>query len=130
MDKAEESEKREALCKKWRETFDALKFGKKKIERVERFIEANMGEETAKRLLSVICLAPGTEKLFAFRHWIEQGDISCHIPHEDFYKILTTYYKLKAERNQSNHAREDSALGEARELKELFEQELSLLEKL
>lgn len=30
MDKAEESEKREALCKKWRETFDALKFGKKR----------------------------------------------------------------------------------------------------
>ena len=128
--KEEDLEMRVSLRKKWREAFDSLRFGKKKIERVESFINANMGEETAKRLLSVISLVPGTEKLFAFHHWLESGDIFCRIPHEDFYALLSIYYKLKAERNQSNHAREDSKPGGAETLRALFEEALPLLEKL
>ena len=129
---AEEKEaaKKEVLKEAWCKEFHALRYGRKKFEKMAGFVGANMDTKTAERLFSDISLAPGTEKIFAFRHWFEHGDIACRIPQEDFYALLAIYYKLKTERNQSNHAREDSAPGGARKLGKLFKEAFRLLEKL
>lgn len=119
-----------ALQQDWRENFRTQQYGIHKMKEIAKFIRGNMDAKSFDKIFPNVSLISGTKELYSFRYCLEQGDISCHIPHEDFYELLTTYYKLKAERNQSNHAREDSAPGGARELKELFEQELSLLEKL
>ena len=88
-----------------------------------------MKASTADKIFSNVSLVPGTKELFSFRYCLEQGGISCRIPHEDFYALLDIYYRLKEERNQSNHAREDSAPGGAKELRSLFEEALPLLER-
>ena len=120
---------REALKKEWHENFCAQRYGKTKLKALEKFVRDNMKASTADKIFSNVSLVPGTKELFSFRYCLEQGGISCRIPHEDFYALLDIYYKLKAERNQSNHAREDSKPGGAKELRSLFEEALPLLER-
>ena len=120
---------REALKKEWHENFCAQRYGKTKLKALEKFVRDNMKASTADKIFSNVSLVPGTKELFSFRYCLEQGGISCRIPHEDLYALLDIYYKLKAERNQSNHAREDSKPGGAKELRSLFEEALPLLER-
>ena len=120
---------REALKKEWHENFCAQRYGKTKLKALEKFVRDNMKASTADKIFSNVSLVPGTKELFSFRYCLEQGGISCRIPHEDFYALLDIYYRLKEERNQSNHAREDSKPGGAKELRSLFEEALPLLER-
>ena len=132
IDMPEETDEtaREALKKEWHENFCAQRYGKTKLKAIGKFVRGNMKASTADAIFSNVSLVPGTKELFSFRYCLEQGGISCRIPHEDLYALLDIYYKLKAERNQSNHAREDSAPGGAGDLKRLFERAFPLLEKL
>ena len=131
LDMPEEADEtaREALKKEWHENFCAQRYGKTKLKALEKFVRGNMKASTADKIFSNVSLVPGTKELFSFRYCLEQGGISCRIPHEDFYALLDIYYRLKEERNQSNHAREDSAPGGAKELRSLFEEALPLLER-
>ena len=131
LDMPEEADKtaREALKQEWHENFCAQRYGKTKLKALEKFVRGNMKASTADKIFSNVSLVPGTKELFSFRYCLEQGGISCRIPHEDFYALLDIYYRLKEERNQSNHAREDSAPGGAKELRSLFEEALPLLER-
>ena len=131
LDMPEEADKtaREALKKEWHEKFCAQRYGKTKLKALEKFVRGNMNANTADKIFSNVSLVPGTKELFSFRYCLEQGGISCRIPHEDFYALLDIYYRLKEERNQSNHAREDSKPGGAKELRSLFEEALPLLER-
>ena len=131
LDMPEEADEtaREALKKEWHEKFCAQRYGKTKLKALEKFVRGNMKASTADKIFSNVSLVPGTKELFSFRYCLEQGGISCRIPHEDFYALLDIYYRLKEERNQSNHAREDSAPGGAKELRSLFEEALPLLER-
>ena len=131
LDMPEDADKtaREALKKEWHEKFCAQRYGKTKLKALEKFVRGNMNASTADKIFSNVSLVPGTKELFSFRYCLEQGGISCRIPHEDFYALLDIYYRLKEERNQSNHAREDSAPGGAKELRSLFEEALPLLER-
>ena len=131
LDMPEEADEtaREALKKEWHENFCVQRYGKTKLKALEKFVRGNMKASTADKIFSNVSLVPGTKELFSFRYCLEQGGISCRIPHEDFYALLDIYYRLKEERNQSNHAREDSAPGGAKELRSLFEEALPLLER-
>ena len=131
LDMPEDADKtaREALKQEWHEKFCAQRYGKAKLKALEKFVRGNMKASTADKIFSNVSLVPGTKELFSFRYCLEQGGISCRIPHEDFYALLDIYYRLKEERNQSNHAREDSAPGGAKELRSLFEEALPLLER-
>ena len=131
LDMPEEADEtaREALKKEWHENFCAQRYGKTKLKALEKFVRGNMKASTADKIFSNVSLVPGTKELFSFRYCLEQGGISCRIPHEDFYALLDIYYRLKEERNQSNHAREDSKPGGAKELRSLFEEALPLLER-
>ena len=92
------------------------------------FIRNNMGSDAADEIFSNVSLRPGTKGIFSVRRWAERGEIICHLSQE-LYDLLAIYYKLKEERNQSNHAREDSKPGGAKELRSLFEEALPLLER-
>ena len=131
LDMPEEADEtaREALKKEWHENFCAQRYGKTKLKALEKFVRGNMKASTADKIFSNVSLVPGTKELFSFRYCLEQGGMSCRIPHEDFYALLDIYYRLKEERNQSNHAREDSKPGGAKELRSLFEEALPLLER-
>ena len=131
IDMPEETDEtaREALKKEWHENFCAQRYGKTKLKALEKFVRGNMKASTADKIFSNVSLVPGTKELFSFRYCLEQGGISCRIPHEDLYALLDIYYRLKEERNQSNHAREDSKPGGAKELRSLFEEALPLLER-
>ena len=93
------------------------------------FIRNNMGQDVSDAIFSNVFLLPGTKGIFSVRDWAEQGKIICHLSQE-LYDLLAIYYKLKEERNQSNHASEDSAPDGASELMKLFKEALPLLEKL
>ena len=104
-------------------------FGGQKLKMLAGFIRNNMGSDAADEIFSNVSLRPGTKGIFSVRRWAERGEIICHLS-QDLYDLLAIYYKLKEERNRSNHAREDSKPDGARELRTLFEDALSLLEKL
>ena len=104
-------------------------FGGQKLKMLAGFIRNNMGSDAADEIFSDVSLRPGTKGIFSVRRWAERGEIICHLS-QDLYDLLAIYYKLKEERNRSNHAREDSKPDGARELRTLFEDALSLLEKL
>ena len=112
----------------WREKFQT-QFGGQKLKTLTGFIRNNMGSDAADAIFSNVSLRPGTKGIFSVRHWAERGEIICHLS-QDLYDLLAIYYKLKEERNQSNHAREDSKPGGAGDLKRLFERAFPLLEKL
>ena len=125
---ADETE-RDSLKQAWREEFRAQQFGGQKLNMFATFIRNNMGQDVSDAIFSNIFLLPGTKGIFSVRDWAEQGKIICHLSQE-LYDLLAIYYKLKEERNQSNHAREDSKPGGAGDLKRLFERAFPLLEKL
>jgi len=112
----------------WRKKFQT-QFGGQKLKTLTGFIRNNMGSDAADAIFSNVSLRPGTKGIFSVRYWAERGEIICHLSQE-LYDLLAIYYKLKEERNQSNHAREDSKPGGAGDLKRLFERAFPLLEKL
>ena len=111
----------------WRKKFQT-QFGGQKLKTLTGFIRNNMGSDAADAIFSNVSLRPGTKGIFSVRRWAERGEIICHLS-QDLYDLLAIYYKLKEERNQSNHAREDSKPGGAKELRSLFEEALPLLER-
>jgi hypothetical protein len=121
---------KQALKEAWREAFRTQQYGGKKLKRLATFIRNNMKADDADAVFSNVSLRPGTKGIFSFRNWAEQGEIDCRLSSERIYPLLDIYYELKAERNQSNHAREDSAPGGARKLEKLFKEAFRLLEKL
>lgn len=125
---ADETE-RGSLKQAWREEFRAQQRGIQKLNMFATFIRNNMGQDVSDAIFSNVSLLPGTKGIFSLRDWAEQGEVICHLSQE-FYDLLAIYYKLKEERNQSNHASEDSAPDGASELMKLFEEALPLLEKL
>ncbi|WP_314596504.1 TM1812 family CRISPR-associated protein [uncultured Selenomonas sp.] len=120
---------RNSLKKEWREKFRTQKYGGQKLKMLTGFIRNNMGSDVTESVFSNVSLLPGTKGIFSVRNWAEQGKIICHLSQE-LYDLLAIYYKLKEERNQSNHASEDSAPDGASELMKLFKEALPLLEKL
>ena len=120
---------RNSLKKEWREKFRTQKYGGQKLKMLTGFIRNNMGSDVTESVFSNVSLLPGTKSIFSVRNWAEQGKIICHLSQE-LYDLLAIYYKLKEERNQSNHASEDSAPDGASELMKLFKEALPLLEKL
>ena len=125
---ADETE-RGSLKQAWREEFRAQQRGIQKLNMFATFIRNNMGQDVSDAIFSNVSLLPGTKGIFSVRDWAERGKIICHLSQE-LYDLLAIYYKLKEERNQSNHASEDSAPDGASELMKLFEEALPLLEKL
>mgnify|MGYP000907954015 CR=1 FL=1 len=125
---ADETE-RGSLKKAWREEFRAQQRGIQKLNMFATFIRNNMGQDVSDAIFSNVSLLPGTKGIFSLRDWTEQGEVICHLSQE-LYDLLAIYYKLKEERNQSNHASEDSAPDGVSDLMKLFEEALPLLEKL
>ena len=123
-----DEDERNSLKMEWREKFQT-QFGGQKLKTLTCFIRNNMGSDVADMIFSNVSLLPGTKGIFSVRYWAKQGKIICHLSQE-LYDLLAIYYKLKEERNQSNHAREDSKPGGAGDLKRLFERAFPLLEKL
>ena len=125
---ADETE-RGSLKKAWREEFRAQQRGIQKLNMFATFIRNNMGQDVSDAIFSNVSLLPGTKGIFSLRDWTEQGEVICHLSQE-LYDLLAIYYKLKEDRNQSNHASEDSAPDGVSDLMKLFEEALPLLEKL
>ena len=94
---------------------------------LSNFLRNEMNATEAEKIFSRIERKPGAEKILSLRHWLNKGDLSCKIPREQLEQILSLYQTIKTERNLSNHAREDSEPGKAREVIAYIEEGIRLL---
>ena len=111
----------------WEDFFNHKMKPAQKCKELSKFIKDAMNPEDATALFSRLERKPGAEKILSLRHWLDKGDLSCKIPREQLEQILSLYQTIKTERNLSNHAREDSEPGKAREVIAYIEEGIRLL---